>query len=119
MSDFTMYRGDTVIFSGTATAAAGGAQDLTGCTLRFVAKKSKRDTDGNAIISLSSPSSGVAIVSAAGGTYTVTIPPSSTSSLTKPEYLFYNLQLTDGTGRVYTVDTGTITVNMDVAVTTP
>lgn len=118
MADYSMYRGDTWELDGTVTAAAGGAQNLTGCKLWFTAKRSRSDADVSAVFQLSSPSGGIAIVSAAAGTFRITVSPPHTSGLTAKAVLYYDLQLEDASGNVYTLDSGTLTVNLDVTVTT-
>lgn len=119
MADYTMFRGDTLIFDGTATTAAGAAQDLTGCTLWMTAKYAKTDADSAAVFQLSSGAlGGIAIGAGTGGTFTVTVAPSKTSGLTAKKTLYYDVQLEDAMGNFYTVDSGTITVDLDVTVTT-
>jgi hypothetical protein len=39
--------------------------------------------------------------------------------LTAATLYFWDLQLTDGAGSVFTVDSGTLTITTDVGVTTP
>lgn len=109
--------GDTNVYTGTVTSS-GSAVDLTGATLRFIAKAEISDADGDAIINKYSPSNGVEIVSAAAGTWRLTISPADTASLGEV-VLHYELQVTTSGSAVYTAASGTLTVSPDVVVTTP
>jgi hypothetical protein len=117
MAELSMYRGDTVTFDAVATTAAGAVQSLTGCSIWFTAKKAKGDADAAAICQLTI-GSGITIVSAAGGTFTVVIPKTATEGLTRDTTLYYDVQVVDATGLVYTCDSGTIAVTTDVTIGT-
>jgi hypothetical protein len=113
MADYNMFRGDTLVFDGVAEESGGDPQDLTGCTLWMTAKNQKSDLDADAVIAVES-GSGIEVVSAAAGTFTVTIAATLTADLTKRSLLHYDVQLKDATGQIYTVDSGTITVELDI-----
>jgi hypothetical protein len=115
MASLTMYRGDTLILDCAVTAAGGGAQDLTGCTLTMTAKRSKNDADSAAVFQLTSPSGGIVIDSPASlGTGVITVSPSDTADLTRDTKLVYDVQIEDGSGNIYTSETGTLNVTLDV-----
>lgn len=114
----TEYRGDTVVYDGVATVG-GSAVNLTGCTLRMTAKNRRQDTDAQAVFVLSSPSDGIAIVSAAAGTFTVTLVPADTLAMPAARNLEFDLQITDATGQVFTADSGILPIALDASITTP
>jgi hypothetical protein len=99
-------RGRTHTFSLAVKDSAGAAVNLTGKTLRLSVKKSARDADNAAVLALASPSTGIAIVSAANGTATATITPALTTSLPNFDHFCrYELVLVDGTN-IYQLATG-------------
>lgn len=122
MTDFTMPRGDTFFIDHTVTSA-GSPYDLTGKSLRFVAKRAVGDPDSAAVFVKTSPSGGVAITNPTQGLARTTIAPADTSGLAAVAHaLRWELQVTDPTPNpdaVYTVDKGYLLVDPDVAVTTP
>ena len=114
-----MKRGDTFVFTVTV-AQAGAAYNLTGSTMRMTAKWNYTDADNQAVFTCTSPSNGIVLTTPASGIATVTVAPSKTSSLpANPVFLYYDIQVTDGSGNVYTVVDGILTVNPDVSITTP
>ena len=98
----------------------GAAINLTGGTLRMMAKYSTYDDDASAVFNLSSPSSGIVVTDAPNGKATVTISPANTVSL--PEHrvdLAYEIRLTESGGAVDSLTFGTLTVLPNVVNTTP
>lgn len=112
-------RGDTNIYTGTVKDTANAAVNLSGCTLRFTAKLNVTDTDAASTTIKKYTGSGITHVNDAAGTYRITIAASDTSSLTATTLYHWDLQLTDGSSQVFTVDSGTLTVVADVGITTP
>jgi hypothetical protein len=118
LENLSIYRGQTAIFSCTAKKN-GTVIDLTGGTLRMTAKYQYRDADNAAVFALST-GSGISVISAPAGTFTITISPTNTSSLpfhTVP--LVYDIRLTESGGAVDVLAYGTLTVSPNVTVTTP
>jgi hypothetical protein len=116
-TNFTMSKGDTVVFPGTVVDD-NGVVDISSAAFRFTAKREYTDTDAHAVISLTSPG-GIQILDGPNGKFQVLIQPSDTASL--PEVvarLFYDVQITDGPN-VYTVVKGILTIEPDVSQTTP
>jgi len=117
MTDFSMKRGDTFLIDHTITSG-GAAFDLTGKSLRFVAKRSVADADSAAVI-VHTIGAGIVVTNATGGLARTTISPADTTGLPAlAQALAWELQLTDGSN-VYSVDAGTLLVSPDVAVTSP
>lgn len=112
--DIDITRGDTPVFLMDFTA------DLTGAKIWFTAKRAFSDADGAALIALSSPSSGVTILSVGPpGQARIRIPASSTQSLTvpappQPLRLVYDIQLLEADGTVTTVQQGNLNIRGDV-----
>ncbi len=117
--NLTMRRGDTATYTVTVTQA-GAAYNLTGSIMRFTAKWAFTDSDGDALFARTSPSSGITFTNAAGGIASVTLAPANTSTLPGSEVrLNYDIQVTDGSGNVYTVIDGLLIVLPDVSIATP
>jgi hypothetical protein len=119
MSYLEGKRGDTNNYTGTVLDSAGDAVDLTGATLRFTAKLNRGDADNATGVIAKTTGSGITHTNAATGQYRITLAPADTSSLTATTLYFWDLQLTDGAGSVFTVDNGTLTITTDVGVTAP
>ncbi len=110
-----MIRGDTYSFS-ASVKRNGAAFDLTGCDLKFSAKWEYADADGDAAITLGL-GTGVTVTDAAAGELTVEIPASATESLPAEEVqLYYDIQVVNPAGKVYTALRGTLVVRPDVTV---
>lgn len=135
--DRTMRRGDTLFFldqvfqdvvtkelftvptTNPPTPPPPGSApfNLAGCTLWFTAKAYAPDPDLRAVFELgsASPLAGVAVVVAALGTFSVTGLPVSTRGFPDgPVALSYDVQVMDGTGRISTVEQGTLVVVPDL-----
>lgn len=132
MATLTATRGDSKTWAMTFTTPGGSAYDLAGCSVRFTVKRSARHTDAQAVlrqywsegdesgISLTDPATGLASSLAAGILYR-TIPAEESAAAFQPNYAndddlvyVYDVQLTDADGDVTTVETGTLTVSLDV-----
>lgn len=98
-----MYRGDDRTLTITAS------ETLTGSEIRFTAKAHKRDTD--AVISKST-TDGITIGDPAT-TADITIDAADTEGL-EPVALFWDIEVTDGTGKVRTVAVGRLAVMADI-----
>ncbi len=113
-TDLTMFRENTFSFD-IAVTQNGAAVDLTGGTLRMIAKYSVLDADADAVFDKSSPSTGITFLSAAGGTANITIASSDTTALpydTVP--LVYDVKFVDSTANVYQVLYGNLVVLANV-----
>lgn len=99
------------------------AFNLTGATIRvtFKANKALTDTDTGVFqyfwIS-GGASSGITVATPANGKAVLVVPASDTAQLQATKY-FYDVQITDATGKTYTPDEGSVTVKEDVTRTTP
>ena len=114
MADHSMVRGDTKYINIPVTQPNGTAYNLTGCSLWFTVKRHVGDVDALAVFQLTI-GSGIAILSAAGGTAQVTITPALTASLVgNPDRLVYDVQLKSSTNEVFTIEQGTLTVKAGV-----
>jgi hypothetical protein len=117
--NFTMTRGDNATLTLTVTQN-GAAFNLTGCSIRMVAKRAYSDADGSAVF-VRTVGSGITITDATNGIASITIAPNNTSGLPRGyrTILVYDVQVTTGTGSVFTVIDGELVVKPDVAETTP
>lgn len=112
----SFVRGDTFVMTCVAILSQSNTPlDLTGCTLTLTARYQVTDT--SAVFTLTSPSSGITIVNAAGGIFEVTIPASATASvpLTRT-VLQFDIQYALSSTR-YTLTRGTFTILPDVTAT--
>lgn len=111
----TMVRGDTYKFSGRVILN-GVPVNLTDCVLRMTAKYKATDPENQAVFSLSTANPlEILVTSAVNGEFSVTIASNRTSGL--PGFttrLYYDIQLTDATGAIFTVLRGTLTVIPDI-----
>lgn len=95
--------------------STGDPTNLTGGTLVFTAKWNFTDSDAAAVFQLSTPASGITIISAVNGTANVTIPDTATAALPYDVvYLDYDMKFTDGSGFPWTVMRGTLKVSPNV-----
>lgn len=120
MTYLSMYRGDDESFSVTVTDG-GAVVDLTGCVLRFTAKRDVDDADEDAVIAKTSaipgqldidddPTTGIALIN---------IDAEDTSDLTRGTVLAWDLQVTDTDDQVRTLDSGNLRIIVDVTRTAP
>lgn len=106
MSDITIYRGDTVKLD-LAVTSGGAVYPLTGSTIWFTAKRQYSDPDSSAVFQKSTLSGGIVITNAALGIARVTISPPDTQTVTNSkEILFFDAQMKDSQGQVYTLASG-------------
>lgn len=116
--DRTMFRGDSLVFEVQILQSDGcSPQNITGWAVWFTAKDSYGIPDSQAQIRLGNvlPLTGITITSAPEGKLQVVVPPSATLNFPDtPAKLFYDVQVRDGAGKVFTVELGTLTVRPDV-----
>jgi hypothetical protein len=112
---FQMWRGDTEVFDAAITVA-GVPVNITGCSLKFTAKRSVTDTDANAVFQLLTPVA-ITITNGPGGLCTISVASLDTSALTVPTLCYCDLQLVDTLGNVSTTATGTLMIKADVTKT--
>jgi hypothetical protein len=113
-NDFTfqMWRGDTEVFDAAITVA-GVAVNITGCSLKFTAKRSLQDSDADAVFQLATPSE-IVITDGPNGLCQITVASADTSGLLVPTLCYCDLQLVDTLGNVSTTATGTLLIKVDV-----
>lgn len=114
-----MYRGDTYQRA-FLVIQDGQYYDLTNKDIRMTFKWTLSDTDGDAVMTKTLDNGGITINSYSGGEFQLNIEPADTSSL--PAYrvdLWYDAQITDENGKVYTVAYGRFTILPDSSITTP
>lgn len=109
---FTMWRGDTEVFD-AAIAVSGVPVDITGCSLKFTAKRSLQDDDADAVFQLDTPTE-ILITNGPGGLCQINVASLDTSALLVPTLCYCDLQLVDTSGNVSTTATGTLMVKIDV-----
>jgi len=110
----TINRGDSRSFLITVTSG-GSPYSLTGKTVWFTGKLADTDTDAQAIIAKKTGGQGITILAAPNDHQArVAINPADTSALTREVILKCDVQVKDGSGNVYTVSEGLITVEVDI-----
>lgn len=102
--NFSMYAGDTKTLTVTVKDADGDAVAITSATIAWQALESI----GEDIAISKSTASGIAITSASGGIFTVSIVAGDTSFMSGDYY--HEAQITFSDSSVMTVLTGTMTV---------
>lgn len=108
MRHFTFWAGDDVTLSATATNSSGSAVNLTGSTLEWTL------TDGRTERITKTTSSGITVVTAASGTFTVSLDAADTADLEAGTYR-HRATVTDGSSNVTTVLDGRARVLRDTA----
>jgi hypothetical protein len=114
MAYFNMKRGDTKVFDYAVVDEDDVAVDLTGATVWFTAKTSPLLADSAATIAITSVGGDITKTAGTGGTGVITIPAASTSALTVATLLYYDLQVKDTVGRIFTADEGELMVTLDI-----
>jgi hypothetical protein len=109
---FEMWRGDTEVFD-AAIMVGGSPVNITGCTLRFTAKRSLQDADADAVFQLVTPTE-IVITNGPGGLCEINVASLDTSGLLVPTLCYCDLQLVDTLGNVSTTATGTLMIKIDV-----
>jgi hypothetical protein len=116
--DREMWRGDSHIFDVTVLKSDGCTpQDITGWTAWFTAKEHVALQDSAATIRLGNilPLTGIVLTFPTQGKMRITVPPSATINCPDtPLCLFYDVQVKDVAGNVFTIERGTLTVKPDV-----
>lgn len=114
-----MVRGDTFPFT-INVILDGNPVDLTGGSLTMTCKYSVYDETADAVFVLTSPSDGITITDATGGTAFIQIDPTNTLDL--PLHLVslpYDIQYVDSSSNIYTVMSGLLQVYPDVTSVLP
>lgn len=125
MTELTARRGDTFLHAGVVMDAAETPENLTGGKLWFTMKESVRDDDGAAVASAywvsGGASDGITVTNAATGAFVLALPPDVTTTWQGDRTYQYDVQYRSSSGRVTTVDRGTVAVESDVTrrLTTP
>jgi hypothetical protein len=117
-TELAMHRGDAAAWAFTVRQPDGTAQDLTGLSARFTAKRRVDDADGAAGSITRTVGSGITVTDAAAGTLVVELAAADTDALTTDTTLVWDLQLT-GAGKPRTVAWGTLVVRADIGRTAP
>lgn len=130
MGDLQMYRGDSLTVTETVGPVGLGANGIQGWQFRMTAKWDADDPDSAAVFQkvpsawqITTQGVGPTGSPPVGGTAGVVfcnLLPSDTASL--PAYqvaLQFDVQATDASGHVFTIDAGTLTVFADVTITEP
>lgn len=112
---FEMWRGDTEIFDAAITVASV-AVDITGCSLKFTAKRSLQDLDADAVFQLVTPTE-IVITNGPGGLCTINVASLDTSAENQAIRCYCDLQLVDTFGNVSTTATGTLLIKLDTTET--
>ena len=108
MTDITRYRGDTAADEITVQTSAGAAVDVTGFT--FVLTVSSLENPPDNVTELYNIT-GTILVPAAG---TVEFVPSAIQADQKPATYYYDIQMTDGAGRIKTIAKGAYIYTQDI-----
>jgi hypothetical protein len=108
-----IYRGDDYTLSVEVKDADGNAYDLTGCTLFHTVKENESDSDDDAVIK----SDVTTHTDPTNGESEIDVPDTDTDDLTPGDY-YYDVQLKDASGNIYTLEKGVMTVEYDVTVRT-
>ncbi len=114
--DLEAVRGDTEIYDGVAVQADGTTpQDLTGCDMWFTVKSTRSNvlTDADKVTQ-KTLTDGIVITSALNGEFTVTLDPADFATLDRATSYYYDVQIVDGAGNVWTTQSGMLTVSLDV-----
>lgn len=120
-----MFRGDTFVFDvqvykapvfGQPEDSPTPPQDITGWKMWFTAKNQFPDPDRAAVVQLDNASiGGIAFIQPTNGLAEVTMSPLATYGFADgPVTLVYDVQVKDLSGRLTTVEQGTLTVYPDV-----
>lgn len=121
MSNYQMFRGDSLILDVEVTYKSGGSTvplDLSSGKMWMTAKNKYTDSDVDAVFQVSSPGD-ITITDALAGKARIVVPGSATTGLAfgtdaTPIQLVYDIQVKTSLGIVQTVATGKITILPDV-----
>ena len=109
--DFSIFRGDTVFLNGVVTQN-NAVYDLTGCKMFFTAKIDPSLDDNHASVAVSSPTL-ISILAPTTGSANILIPSTLTSGLPITQ-LYYDVQIVDASGNVFTAQSGLMDIINDV-----
>lgn len=109
--EILIYRGDNRTIPVTVTDDAG-AVNLTGASIRFSVKKRKKDTDYIIKKSEADPAE-INVTDAINGLFEIYIVPDDTQDLSITTY-YFDIEITDSTGKTYTISMGTFKILEDV-----
>ena len=106
-----IFRGDTKVLEGQAKNSADDTPiDLTGALLWFTVKKKRSDVDPGVL--QKTVGSGILITDALQGEFKIEVAPSDTASLNGRFY--WDLQLKNTIGQIFTLASGIFNVVIDV-----
>ena len=113
--NISITRGDTYVETWACKQSDGvSILDLTGAKLWFTIKTASTVADGSATLQLSSPASGIVLSGTpTDGTATMTMTAVQTAALTPQSYV-YDIQVKLSSGTIWTLASGTLTVNSDI-----
>lgn len=109
--DITIRRGDTEVLEVTVLDDDDAPVPIAAATFAFTVKRSRKDPDDRAVITLTT-GTGIVATDAPAGKLEVTISAAQSGALTPGRY-DYDLQMTDS-GIVTTIVDGTMLVEGDV-----
>lgn len=109
-------RGDTIRLL-VEVERNGSPLNVTGKDFWFTAKKRLSDLDASAVAQKSligGASNGIEVLNGAAGQVLVTVAPADTEGLTRATTLYWDVQMAEADGVLWTVASGTIQVVPDV-----
>jgi hypothetical protein len=114
MTRLSITRGDTRVFTITLTDADEEALDLTGMSVTFTAKRTRFDSDEDAVIA-KSIGSGIVVDEPTSGVALMTLDPEDTEALpARTHRLYYDVQVVDVLGVVVTPLADIVEIRPDV-----
>lgn len=112
-ADLWIFRGDDKQFS-LAVLQDGVAKNITGSTLKWIAKRASSDPDAAAVLSKDTPS-GITVTSALAGLAVLTLAKADTLTLSnRDQWLYWDLYEVEGNGATHTLLTGRIQIRAHV-----
>lgn len=106
-------RGDTIRFSVTITQG-GASLDVSAYDIWCTGKRQLSDLDASAVFQVTKAGGQITVTGAGNNIAQVSVPGSSTSSLTDNATLFYDVQIKSPGGEITTVSEGRMSVLLDV-----
>lgn len=107
-------KGNTKTVPLTLSINGYDALDLTGASIKFTAKMSPSDPQGEAVIEKTN-GDGITIVSATDGQITVDFIPADTADAEELLPITFDIEVTTSTSEVYTVQRGVLTITNRVS----
>lgn len=118
-SNLKMFRGDSYQRN-FLTIQDGEYYNLTNCDIRMTFKWSLEDSDSDAVFVKTLDNNGISIISYSTGEFRLIIDPEDTNNLPSTTVeLFFDAQITDVNGNVFTVAYGKLIIVSDVSITVP